>query len=218
MANFTERTQSPAGENNLCYMKNYNNFTDGWNNAILGGGDSGDPIQVPVPSANVLPNCVGYAVGRSLEIYNQITGNNPTITHNNPFNTFAGYNGEDWFNHALSLSDFNTGNVPKAGAIACYSSAGVGHVCIIEWISADGTQCRTTESGWGHYVWRTNIIRRINNWKSDTMGSDYSFQGFIYNPVASDEPFVPPTPIPIQKNIVFIGGNRRRGRRGFVTR
>lgn len=212
MANFTERIQSPAGENNPCYMKIYNdNWTNTWNNAILGGGDAGDPIQVPVPTANVLPNCVGYAVGRSLEIYNEITGNNPTITHNNPFNTFAGYNGGDWFAHALQLTDFQTGNEPKVGAIACYSSAGVGHVCILEWVSDDRTLCRTTESGWGHYVWRTNIIRASNNWKSDTMGSDYQFQGFIYNPVADEKPITPP----FIKNIVFSGGNRRRGRRSI---
>lgn len=214
MPSFTIRTTSPANTGNLCYMKNVsNNFRRGWNNAIYGGGDNGDPITSPQSGANVLPNCVGYAVGRSLEIYNEITGNNPTSSRLNPFNSFAGYNGDGWFQRAIDLG-YQTGNVPREGAIACYSSSYTGHVCIVESVDTSNNTCSTTESGWGHYVWRQNTIRGANNWLSDSMGSGYSFQGFIYNPVVPEPE--PPTPTPSPTNAIVLNGTKRRNRRRTI--
>lgn len=213
---FTERTTSPSGSFNPCYMHRYSSadsWNDRWNNAILGGGDSGDPIQSPEYGADVLPNCVGYAVGRSLEIYNEMTGNNPSVTQLNPFNVFAGYNGEDWFTHAISLG-FSVGSVPQNGAIACYYNSGVGHVAVVEYYDSQNNICRTTESGYGHYVWRQNTIRQSNNWLSDTMSSDYHFQGFIYNP-SNPEP-EPPTPAPAIGNKIILSGTKRRNRRRTI--
>lgn len=212
MAGFTERTSSPSMEFNPCYMHRIgpnDSWTYRWNSAIQGGGDSGDPITSPEYGADVLPNCVGYAVGRSLEIYNEMTGNNPAVTENNPFNVFAVYNGGEWFSHASSLG-FSTGQTPQLGAVACYTNSGAGHVCVIEELDSVNNVCKITESGWGHYIWRQNYIRLSNNWLSDLMGSDYHFEGFIYNPSN-------PTPAPsFPSNKVKVIGGRRRNRRRMI--
>lgn len=122
MPSYTVRTTSPAGLYLPYYMKT-GTYAGAINDAILGNG--------AIAGANVLFNCVGYSVGRLAECWNEMQGTtaNPT----NPFNIFAPYNAEDWYNVAVA-NNIPTGMTPQAGAVGVYYSAAqnVGHVCNLE--------------------------------------------------------------------------------------
>lgn len=118
-----------------------------------------------------LPNCVGYAFGRFMEIL----GSYPKISAGN-----AG----TWY---LNTSDgYTRSHVPQVGAVACWSNPGQpGHVAIVEQVNSDGS-ILVSESGYTDidyvqilqqpYFWLSTISPPFNRWGT------YVFQGFIYNP------------------------------------
>lgn len=119
-----------------------------------------------------LPNCTCYAWGRFWELTG---GDKPKLSLSNA---------ENWYGHP---DGYIRGKTPKLGAVLCWrkgqagvGSDGAGHVAVVEAINEDGSII-TSESGWGasSTFWRTT---RTNdgNWG---MGSAYTFQGFIYNPI-----------------------------------
>ena len=139
---------------------------------------------------DVLPNCTGYAWGRFYEI----TGIRPNFC-----STDGTHNAEMWYlydgTHAsVGYKDdgYKRGKEPALGAVICWSKGvaafpandGPGHVAIVEAIDSDGN-ITISESGWhwDAYWYRRPITREIRNGEPYySYGSDYNFQGFIYNP------------------------------------
>jgi len=136
--------------------KNYIHCTKGGKNkCILIEGDS------------VLPNCVGYAWGRFMEVL----GAQPKLSL---------ANAENWYGNRAD--GYKRGNKPRLGAVICWRkgrvgdpSDGAGHVAIVEEIRKDGS-ILISESGYKKFRFRTSVI------PPTFYLAGYVFQGFIYNP------------------------------------
>ena len=138
-----------------------------WIHTSKGGKNS----CILVSGNSVLPNCVGYAWGRFMEIM----GSTPKLSRGNA---------EDWWNYK---DGYKRGQTPKLGAVICYrkgkvgtSSDGAGHVAIVEKINSDGSIV-ISESGYKSFRFRTMTLP-----KGYKYFSGYTFQGFIYNPAVKD--------------------------------
>lgn len=137
-----------------------------WRHTSVGGKNQ----CINISGGSVLPNCVGYAWGRFMEIL----GSTPKLSTGNA---------EDWWSYN---DGYERGQTPQVGAVACWrkgaagnSSDGAGHVAIVEKVNADGSFL-VSESGYGGtYRWGTRTIQPPKY----SYGSAYTFQGFIYNPV-----------------------------------
>lgn len=134
-----------------------------------------------------LPNCTCYAWGRFWECQGS-SGSRPTLSLNNA---------EDWWGY--TYDGYQRGQTPKLGAVICWRKGqtgndtdGAGHVGIVEAVNDDGTIV-TSESAYNGYYFRTKKRNPTANWD----GGDYTFQGFIYNPVTFDDSSsgVVPTPV-----------------------
>lgn len=119
---------------------------------------------------SVLPNCVGYAWGRFMEIL----GSTPKLSRRNA---------EDWYGY--TADGYKRGSTPKLGAVICWrkgrtgtGSDGAGHVAIVEKINSDGSIV-ISQSGYNSGRFWTSTI------KKGYALSGYVFQGFIYNPAVS---------------------------------
>lgn len=170
-------TGNPKVGKNPAICGNYHN---GWGGGIDGKKPGygyytieyhgNNPIKV---WANVLPNCVGYAIGRYHEVLGDVN-----------FKTFPyAKNAATFFNNAANYG-LKTGKIPKPGAIVCWDLPGsAGHVAFVERVVND-EQAIISESGWGYkQTYATDItIKKSNNWKVSWMSSSYRFQGFIYSP------------------------------------
>ena len=118
----------------------------------------------------VLSNCVGYVVGRSMEIL----GTDTPI--------FAQYNAEDFY----SASKLEKGQTPRNGAVACWSQGktwngndGAGHVAVVEKVVSEN-EIITSESAYGGMSFYTKTRKKgEGNWGA---GSNFKFLGFIYLP------------------------------------
>jgi surface antigen len=110
-----------------------------------------------------LPNCVGYAWGRWRELLNK--------KHN-----LSCRNAELWYEN--TADGYKRGQTPKLGAVICWEGKGdlAGHVAIVEKVYADGS-ILTSNSGYKSTYFYTSTIKPPYN-----IGSNYKFQGFIYNP------------------------------------
>lgn len=118
-------------------------------------------------TGSVLPNCTGYAWGRFMEIL----GSSPKLSTAN-----AGM----WYSY--TSDGYERGSTPKLGAVLCMGKPGAaGHVAIVEKINSDGSIV-TSESGYSSSKRFWTSTRRPPNY----CNSPYYFQGFIYNPSASD--------------------------------
>lgn len=97
----------------------------GYNQAIQGNG--------ALYGADVLNNCVGYSVGRCAAITEELNPGTITSAASNPYNVFAAYNAQDWYQVAVN-NGFNVGQQPAVGAVGVWYSAqqNVGHVANIE--------------------------------------------------------------------------------------
>lgn len=132
----------------------------------------------------VLPNCVGYAYGRFMEI--MAMGSTELPTDVDLSTGDAGM----WY---PSTSDsYERGQDPRPGAVICWSKdGGAGHVGIVEKVLKDGSII-TSESGFVSWDAKYNessgfwAKRRVKgadgNWGQ---GGAYHFQGFIYNPAVT---------------------------------
>lgn len=139
-----------------------------WIHTSKGGKNS----CILIKGNSVLPNCVGYAWGRWLELL----GKTPKLSRNNA---------EDWYGRS---DGYKRGKTPKLGAVACWrkgkagvSSDGCGHVAIVENIAADGT-VTFSQSGYGY---KRFYLTKMKG--SFDLGGTYVFQGFIYLPGTSDK-------------------------------
>lgn len=100
------------------------------------------------------------------------------------------YDGGEWWDEAVSSGYYQTGQIPKLGAVICFEdlNGGSGHVAIVEEIAQDGTITCSNSAYQGTYFFLTSItpVGGAYDW------SHYNFQGFIYNPYA-DQPTPPYT-------------------------
>ena len=138
-----------------------------WIHTSKGGKNS----CILITGNSVLPNCVGYAWGRFMEIL----GSTPKLSR---------ANAEDWYGY--TSDGYKRGQTPKLGAVICWrkgktgtESDGAGHVAIVEKINSDGSIV-ISQSGYNSGRFWTSTVNK------DYTLSGYTFQGFIYNPGVSD--------------------------------
>lgn len=139
-----------------------------------------------------LPNCVGYAYGRFMEI----AGVKEC--------SLSRANAKDWYPH--TSDGYERGQKPKVGAVMCWRTRGkYGHVAIVEEVYPDGSVLISESADCGDDVmynpsnsrhWKTQKV----SCKNYTYPSPYAnFQGFIYNPYyksSQTEPEPEPQPQP----------------------
>lgn len=147
------RTTAPAVNNKYYVSTKYG----GYNRCIIINKDTG----------SVLPNCTGYAYGAFMEEAEQTTCN------------LCVGDAERWFNYA---DGYERGQVPRAGAVACWASGndrdgsdGHGHVAIVTDVKPDGS-IMVAQSGYYSKKFTTQTVYP----PYDMNG--LRFQGFIYNP------------------------------------
>lgn len=132
------------------------------------------------PTCDVLPNCVGYALGRFNEI-----GGYGCIKY------LGSANAELFYGNAIKAG-LKVGQTPKLGAIMCWQKGatlsggdGAGHVAVVEQVYSD-TDVLTSESGYNckNAFWTQRRAKGSNaRWGE---GAGYTFLGFIYNPAVSE--------------------------------
>lgn len=153
-AGYSPRLVAPTTTNPYYLKRGYG----GYNSCILISGKS------------CLPNCVGYAHGRVLEIGGATS--NPKLPT---------CNAEDWLAVA-KRNGLKTGNTPELGAVIDWRSGnlwngadGCGHVGVVEAIAADGT-ITVSQSNYGG----TRFF--LTKHKPPYNITGQTFIGFIYNP------------------------------------
>ena len=206
MPAWTVRTTTPAdGSINRYYCRPGAPY-NGFNNSIPGNG--------ALYGADVLNNCVGYSVGRCAEITNELTPGTITSAATNPYNLFAPYNADVWYNIAQQNS-YQVGQSPAEGAIGVWAngpvgaSGTIGHVANIEQI-VNGT-VYISES---HYYYDGN--QNVNgSWDYSTLDSNnipafiggdpaWYLVGFIYPPYVVNPPGPGPGPVTRRKLPVWL--------------
>lgn len=134
-----------------------------------------------------MPNCTCYAYGRYAEARNA-WANLPTS------------DAKDWYGQATGFTRSST--TPALGSVICWgcTSSGPGHVGIVETIATNG-DIQVSMSHWSARTnpnipyWELVTIYASNGYEWPWLGSDYYFQGFIYNDWgAGPSPPTPPTP------------------------
>lgn len=134
---------------------------------------------IHIKGGSCLPNCVGYAFGRWIELLGYV----PKLSRGNA---------ENWYGYK---DGYERGQTPRLGAVICWakgragnSSDGAGHVAIVEQINPDGS-ILCSESNYGGTRFNTRKLK-----PGYFLGSSYTFQGFIYLPIEfKEEPEVKPT-------------------------
>lgn len=133
---------------------------------------SGKNSCIHIKNGSCLPNCVGYAFGRWIELL----GKTPKLSRGNAENWW-GYN-----------DGYKRGQTPKLGAVVCWAkgkvgvgSDGAGHVAIVEQINPDGSIV-CSESNYGGTRFNLRTLKAPYS-----LGSKYTFQGFIYLPIEFEE-------------------------------
>ena len=178
MENYKPRLEAPKHGDK--YWTNYKH--GGYNTCIV----------INTKDGWTLPNCVGYAHGRTLEIIGkkEVNWKLPAC------------NAEDWLATAKK-NGLKTGTEPKLGAVIVWGvgklkngADGAGHVAVVEQINDDGTIV-TSESGYGasKEFWTKKRDNKTGRWGQNT---SYKFLGFIYNPALEEKKPAPvPTPVPV---------------------
>lgn len=145
--------------------KFYTNYTAGGINSCI-----------KVDGNSCLPNCVGYAHGRVLEILgiDKQTWSVPAC------------NAEDWWSKSKQLG-YKTGQTPEQGAVMVWSvgqvnngNDGCGHVAIVEQVNSDGS-IWVSDSGYKSFYFRVRKLRAPYN------SGNYKFLGFIYTEYVPEE-------------------------------
>lgn len=154
---FVPRFKAPSGTN-----KN-------WIQVAWGGRNK----CIPVNGKSVIPNCVGYAWGRFMEINNN---RQPKLSLNNA---------ELWFRNRTD--GYERGSTPRLGAVICWRKGqvgvgndGAGHVAIVEQINDDGSIIISQSAYKGTRFWTERIPLNADGTYHFREG--YTFQGFIYHP------------------------------------
>lgn len=123
-----------------------------------------------------IPNCVGYAWGRFMEIGGVTTCKLSTR------------NAEKWWGN--TADGYARGQTPKLGAVICWRKGsatdgndGAGHVAIVEQINSDGSIVTSNSAYNGKRFYTQTLKPPLYTWNSA-----YTLQGFIYNPYVEAAP------------------------------
>ena len=145
-------------------------------------------IMIDKSTGSVLPNCVGYAQGRLLEILGKKAVNWK----------LPACNAEDWFETAQK-NGFKTGQTPKLGAVVVWRAGqthnnadGAGHVAVVEEIMSNG-DIVVSQSAWGGTEFYLSTITKASGYMYN---SNRPLLGFIYCGIEFEQP------IPAYENIV----------------
>lgn len=125
-----------------------------------------------ISGGSVLPNCVGYAWGRFMEIL----GSTPSLSTNDA---------SSWYGH--TSDGYSRGSQPQPGAVICWGGGsydGAGHVGIVEAVNSDGSIV-ISASDYGGSRWYSCTLTPPDYY----IYSGLYFQGFIYNPGYSAKPY-----------------------------
>lgn len=142
----------------------------GYNKCILGNAST-NKEKNRQSKYSVLPSCVGYVYGRSLELANKTSISElPTCDATN------------W----ATYCKWEKGQTPKVGAIAVWGGNTYGHVAIVEKVNSDNSFV-ISESGWSSFYYRETKIGANKYY-----GSGLAFKCFLYNPYIKDVPKVEP--------------------------
>ena len=174
MMKYTPRLTAPSKSN-----KNFIHYSKGGYNTC---------IMIDKSTGSVLPNCVGYAQGRLLEILGKKAVNWK----------LPACNAEDWFETAQK-NGFKTGQTPKLGAVVVWRAGqthnnadGAGHVAVVEEIMSNG-DIVVSQSAWGGTEFYLSTITKASGYMYN---SNRPFLGFIYCGIEFEQP------IPASENIV----------------
>ena len=145
-------------------------------------------IMIDKNTGSVLPNCVGYAQGRLLEI----------LGAKAPNWKLPACNAEDWIDKAKE-NGLKTGMTPKLGAIAVFragathnGSDGAGHVVVVEEIKANG-DIVVSQSAYGGSEWYLSTLTKASGY---IYSANRPLEGFVYCGIEFEQP------IPASENIV----------------
>ena len=145
-------------------------------------------IMIDKSTGSVLPNCVGYAQGRLLEILGKKAVNWK----------LPACNAEDWFETAQK-NGFKTGQTPKLGAVVVWRAGqthnnadGAGHVAVVEEIMSNG-DIVVSQSAWGGTEFYLSTTTKASGYMYN---SNRPLLGFIYCGIEFEQP------IPASENIV----------------
>lgn len=137
-------------------------------------------IMIDKNTGSVLPNCVGYAQGRLLEI----------LGAKAPNWKLPACNAEDWFEQAHK-NGLKTGMTPKLGAVVVWKAGqlhnnadGAGHVAVVEEIKNNG-DIVVSQSAWGGSEFYLSTITKASGYMYN---SNRPFLGFIYCGIEFDAP------------------------------
>ena len=166
MMKYTPRLTAPSKSD-----KNFIHYSKGGYNTC---------IMIDKSTGSVLPNCVGYAQGRLLEILGKKAVNWK----------LPACNAEDWLETA-QMNGFKTGNIPKLGAVAVYRAGqthnnadGAGHVAVVEEIMSNG-DIVVSQSAWGGTEFYLSTITKASGY---IYNNSRPFLGFIYCGIEFDTP------------------------------
>lgn len=166
MMKYTPRLTAPSKSD-----KNFIHYSKGGYNTC---------IMIDKSTGSVLPNCVGYAQGRLLEILGKKAVNWK----------LPACNAEDWFETAQK-NGLKTGMTPKLGAIAVFragtthnGSDGAGHVAVVEEIKANG-DIDVSQSAYGGSRWYLSTLTKASGY---TYSANRPLEGFIYCRIEFEQP------------------------------
>ncbi len=162
---FNKRTAAPSKAD-----KHFINYARGGYNTC---------IAIAQQTGYVLPNCVGYAQGRLLELRgeNKINWKLPAC------------NAEDWYDKAKA-NCLQVGSTPKLGAVVVWragnthnSADGAGHVAIVEEIKANG-DIVVSQSAYGGQEFYMSTITKASGYM---YAANRPLVGFVYAGVEFEE-------------------------------
>lgn len=162
---FNKRTAAPSKAD-----KHFINYARGGYNTC---------IAIDQQTGYVLPNCVGYAQGRLLELRseNKINWKLPAC------------NAEDWYDKAKA-NGLQVGSTPKLGAVVVWcagnthnSADGAGHVAIVEEIKANG-DIVVSQSAYGGQEFYLSTLTKTSGY---TYAANRPLVGFVYAGVEFEE-------------------------------
>lgn len=162
---FVMRTTAPSRED-----KHFINYSKGGYNTC---------IAINQQAGWVLPNCVGYAQGRLLELRGENKVNWKLLA----------CNAEDWYEMA-QRNGMSVGQTPKLGAVVCWRAGqthngadGAGHVAIVEEIKPNG-DIVISQSAYGGQEFYLSTLTKASGY---VYASSRPLVGFIYCGIDFDD-------------------------------
>ncbi|MBR6314742.1 MAG: CHAP domain-containing protein [Clostridia bacterium] len=130
----------------------------GYNRCIPGNSKNGR-----TSSTSVIPNCVGYAYGRYMEMRGITSCNLPTCDAKN------------WYSVAKSRG-YKCDKTPSVGSVVVFGGTKWGHVAVVEQIKENGDLV-LSESNWSHSAFRNVTLYKSNGYN---YSSGLKLIGFIH--------------------------------------